>query len=216
MFLNVQDGAGKVLFERSKDINFKHNFAELTSLKDRSFQLQTSLSVTAEREAHKLSLLAVDNFSGKIGRSEQDIRAPDFTTAELCMSDILLSPQATPERKDEFQAISPASGSLAREIRRGFRPEEELNVYSEVYNLVLDEAKGLNDLAIEYSFLKDGKPLVWIPRQNSDPSGEKDCRVHTAFRLKNFEPGSYSLEVKATYGNSGKSLTKGIEFTIIH
>lgn len=215
LFLNVQDNAGNVLFERNKDINFKHSLSELASLKDKSFQLQTSLSVTAAPEAHKLCLLAVDNFSGKIGTSEQVIRAPNFNTTELCLSDILLSPQATTERKSERQEIPPASESPAREIRRSFRAEEELHVYFEVYNLALDETKGQNDLAAEYSFLKNGKSLVRIPRQDIKPSGDRDCRVHTAFRLKNFEPGSYTLEVKATDGNSGKSLTKGVEFTII-
>ncbi|MDH7513088.1 MAG: GWxTD domain-containing protein [Clostridiales bacterium] len=216
LVLSVQDTTGSVLFEKSKDINFKHNLSELTSLTDNSFQLQTSLSVTAESEGHKLCVLAVDNFSGKIGTSEQEIRAPNFNTTELCLSDILLFPQANPERKSERQETTPALETPAREIRRTFRAEEELSVYFEVYNLGLDETKGQNDLAIEYSFLAKGKSLVRIPRQHMDPSREKDCRVHSAFRLKNFELGSYTLEVTVIDGCSGKSLTKGVEFTIIH
>jgi len=215
LLLNIQNSAGQVLFEKSKDINSKHTLAEWNSLKDESFQLQTSLSLSLEPETYKLQLLAVDNYSGKVGYAQQVIHLPDFKTAELCLSDFLLSPQANEERKSEPQENSQTPERPFREIRRTFRPGEELNIYFEVYNLTLDEGKELNDLNVEYSFLKDGKSLVRVPRKKMNPSKEKDCRVQTSFRLKNFEPGPYTLEVKIIDGHSGQSLTKGVEFIVI-
>jgi GWxTD domain-containing protein len=215
LLLNIKNSAGQVLFEKSKDLNSKHSLAEWNSLKDESFQLQTSLSLSLEPETYKLQLLAVDNYSGKVGLAQQVIRLPDFNTTELCLSDFLLSPQTNEERKSEPQEASQPPERPFREIRRAFRPGEELNIYFEVYNLTFPEGKEFNDLNVEYSFLKDGKSLVRVPRKKMNPSNEKDCRVQTSFRLKNFEPGSYTLEVKIIDGYSGQSLTKGIEFIVI-
>ena len=100
------------------------------------------------------------------------------------------------------------------EISHTFRSNEELNIYFEVYNLSLNPSTGMNDFRVEYFFLQNQKLLAHIPYPTAEPSTEKDCRVQTSFRLKNFKPGEYILRVNVTDSNSGKTASKEAQFII--
>jgi len=206
--MNVKNNLGQVVLERSKDINFKYTLAELNSLKDKIFQVQTSF--TLEPETYKLQLLVIDNFSGKIGTFEQSIQVPRFGSEELKLSDIILSRKGADEKE-----VGQTEEKRFSELSRVFRFDEELNLYLEVYNLALNRETGLNDLSVEYSFLQNGKLVVHVPSPKTNPTSEKDCRVQTSFRLKNLKPGEYTLQAKVIDGNSGKSQTKEVPFTVI-
>jgi len=210
LVVNVSNKLGQIIYERSKDINFNHTLAELESLKDKTVQAQTAMSV--EIDAHKIHLLVLDNFSGKVGTSHQEISVPTFSREELNLSDIIL----TPEKKAEKEEAALVEEKTFAVITSKFQPGEEMNVYIEVYNLILNPDTGLNSFTVEYSFLQDGKLLVKAPSPRAEPTAEKDCRVQTSFRLKNFKPGEFILRVKVVDLNSGKIKAKEIPFTVTH
>lgn len=210
LMVNVSNELGQIIYERSKDINFKHTPTELESVKDKTFQAQTSMSF--EPDAHKIHLLILDNFSGKVGTYHQEISVPKFTKEELSLSDIILSSQ----KKAEKQEATLIEEKTFAGITSKFHPGEELNVYFEVYNLILNPETGLNSFALEYSFLQDGNLLIKIPSPPPEPNSEKDCRIQTSFKLKNFESGEYILRINVTDLNSGKIQTKETLFTVTH
>lgn len=138
LIINVSNKLGSVVYERSKDISFKHTAAELNTLKDRKFQLQTSLSLVPED--YNIHFLILDNFSGKIGTLHQELHAPDFRDDELRISDIILTSKSNSEQKQ-----SPTTEKrIGTEFTKVFHPGKEMNVYVELYNLHLDPVKGLN------------------------------------------------------------------------
>jgi len=98
--------------------------------------------------------------------------------------------------------------------RKGYihQSAQELNTFFEAYNLFLNPVTGLNDFDVEYLFLHNEKLPGQVPSAKSRPTAEKDCLVQTTLRLKNFKPEEYILQVKVTDSNSGKSLTKEIQF----
>ncbi len=208
--VNVSNELGQIIYERSKDINFKHTPAELEAVKDKTVQAQTAMSF--EEDADKIHLLVLDNFSGKVGTSHQEISVPKFTSEELSLSDIILISR---EKAEKEEATLFEEKTFAG-ITSKFHPGEELNVYIEVYNLILNPETGLNSFTVEYSFLRDGNLLVKAPSPPAEPTAEKDCRVQTSFKLKNFKPGEYTLQVKVVDLNSGKIKTKEIPFTVTH
>ncbi len=208
LLINVSNSLGQIIFEWSKDINFKHTLRELNSLKDETYQIQTSLSL--EPEAYKMHLLILDNFSGKIGTLHQEFSVPKFSIEDLSMSDIILSF----EKKTEKREASLTEEKMLKEISHIFRPDEELNVYFEVYNLSLSPETGFNNFRTEYLFLHNGKLLTHIPSPPAEPTAERDCRVQTSFRLKNFKPGEYILRVKVGDSNSGNKVIKEIQFFV--
>jgi GWxTD domain-containing protein len=214
LLLQVQNDAGQALFEKSRDIDPRFTSAEWDSLKDGSFELQTSLSLSLQPGTYRLQLLVVDNTGGKAGRAQQSILLPDFQTPDLSLSDVLLSAQTEDARRGKAQDVPQTPERPLLDIRRAFRPGEEMEVYFEIYNLTLSGDKGLNDLTVEYVFVRDGQALVRVPPERMAPANEKDCRVQTSFRLKNFEPGPYTLEVKVTDGRTGQSRTKAVAFSV--
>lgn len=214
LLVNVSNNLGQIIFEKSKDVNFKHPLTEMNSLKDKTFRLQTSFSL--EPDAHKIHLVVLDNFSGKVGTTHQEISFPKFDTSEMSLSDIILFSKTDEdeERKTVRRESSLVEDKIFSEITKVFQSGQELNTYFEIYNLSLNPVTGLNDFDVEYLFLHNGKLVGKIPSPKSSPTAEKDCLVQTTLRLKNFKPGEYILQAKVTDSNSGESLTKEIKFKV--
>lgn len=206
--INISDKLGQIIHQRSKDINFNHSQAELNLLNDKSFQMQTFLSL--EPEAYKIHLLVSDNFSGKIGTLHQEISVPVFGRDELALSDIILSHKAyiPDSKKGNF-------GRIFSEVNNIFSSDQELNLYFEIYNLSLSPDTGLNDFSIECFFFHDKDLITHIPSTKTSPTAQNDCRVQTSFRPRNYKPGQYTLQAKVIDRISGKSTTKGVQFIII-
>ena len=211
--VNVSDTLGQVVFEASKDLNFKKTATELAGLLDSSFRFQAALSL--EPGDFRLHLLILDNYSGKIGTSHQPVSVPYLSADGPAMSDIILSaevfrPEGRPEgeREDLGAAVSRAN------TERVFRAGDEMSVFFEVYNLSLNETTGLNKVKAEYVFIQAGKTLTRMPAPPIEPSAQKDCRIRTSFRLKNFEPGDYVLRAAVSDENSGQAVSREITFSV--
>jgi len=210
LLTTVSDKLGRVVCERSRDVNLKHTPSELEALKDKTFKVQTSL--TLEPESYRLHFLILDNFSGKVGTLHQELHVPSFSSEELLASDIILSSKKeSPERRP-----GTSEEKISVEFAQAFQPGEEMDVHFEIYNLSLNPATGKNDIKVEYFFFQNEKLLAQIPSPAADPSSEKDCKVQTSFRLKNFKPGEYILRVKLTDSNAGKEVTREARFLVSH
>jgi GWxTD domain-containing protein len=211
--VNVSNSLGQVVFEASKDLNFKKTATDLAGLLDKSFRFETSFSL--EPGEYRLHLLILDNYSGKIGSSHQAFSVPNFSGEGLEMSDIVLSSENVPE------GVLPANaaGELAEVVRRAdpqrtFESGDEMSVYFEAYGLSLEAASGLNNVRIEYVFLQAGQVLARNAAPPAERSAQKDCRVRTSFRLKNFKPGEYVLRATVADENSRRSVSREVSFTI--
>jgi len=212
--INVSNSLGQVVFEASKDLNFRKAATELAGLLDTPFRFHTSFSL--EPGEYRVHLLVLDNYSGKVGTSHQPVSIPDFSADGPAMSDIILS-------KEEVQAESRPGGQgeglgkavLRADIEKIFRVGDGMSLYFEVYNLSLGEASGMNKLRAEYAFIQAGKVVARLPAPPIAPSAQKDCQIRTSFRLKNFEPGEYVLRAAVTDENSGQSVSRDIPFTIV-
>jgi len=211
--VNVSDSLGHVVFEASKDLNFKKTATELAGLLGTPFRFLTSLSL--EPGDYRLHLLVLDNYSGKIGTSHQPVSVPDLSADGPAMSDIVLSTeeaqtggQSEGKTEDLGTAVSRAN------TERVFRAGDEMSVFFEVYNLILNETTGLNKVKAEYVFIQAGKTMARIPAPPIEPSAQKDCRIRTSFRLTNFQPGDYVLRAAVTDENSGQAVSREMSFSI--
>lgn len=208
LLITVSDKLGSVVCERSKDINLKHTASELEALKDKTFKVQTSLAL--EPEAYRIHFLILDNFSGKVGTLHRELHVPSFSGEELLASDIILSSK---KESAEWEPGMPEE-KISVEIAQTFQPGEEMDVHLEIYNMSLNPATGKNDIKVEYFFFQNEKLLAQVPSPAAEPSSEKDCRVQTSFRLKNFKPGEYILRVKIRDSSSGKEVTREARFAV--
>jgi GWxTD domain-containing protein len=211
--INVSNSLGQVVFEASKDINFKKAATELAGVQDGSFRFQTSFSL--EPGDYRLHLLVLDNYSGKVGTSHEPVLVPDLSADGPAMSDLILSTEdALPEEASAGEEKGLGAEVLRANAARTFRAGDEMGVFFEVYNLGRSETTGLNKFQAEYAFIQAGKTLARIEAPPIEPSAQSDCRIRTSFRLKNFEPGDYILRAAVTDENLGQGVSREIPFTI--
>ena len=215
LMLNLRNKLGQTLFQKSRDINFNHSPTELPSLENEIHKIQTVLFL--EPGDYKIHLLVLDNFSGKIGNSQQDISVRKFGKDGLALSDIILSRGKSEAmgKKPEIEEGTLFKREIFLDISKIFKSGEELNIYFEIYNLSLKRETGLKNFKVEYFFLRNGKLLVQVPYPKSDQTNQKDRRVQTFLKLRNIKPGEYVLKVNVTDENLRKSASKEIQFQII-
>ena len=214
LILNISNPLGQLILEKSKNVDFQKPLPENTAPADRNCRLLTSLVLEPAR--YRLHLLILDNFSGKVGTFHEDITVPNFEAGDLALSTIILSSVSPPA---EEQPGGGAQGAVSEErlfseAGRIFHPGMELNVYCEAYNLAVDQESKVNNFNVEFFFLQAGKVLAQIAVPPNAPNAQTDCRIQTSFKLKNFRPGAYVLQVKVTDRLSGKSQTQEAPFTI--
>jgi GWxTD domain-containing protein len=204
LIINVSDTLGRMIFEKSRALNFRRAGPGAASAPQKAFNVETALEL--EPGPYKLHLLLLDNFSGKVGTVHEDLTVPSFGGQELALSSLLLSAGAA----EAFPNDEEGRPSDLAETRAGrvFLRGEELTVAFEVYNLSLNPTTGQNKLRAEYTFLQGGSPLVQVPSAAIKPTGEKDCRVRISFRLKNFKPAEYVFRVQVTDEGTGKSVIR--------
>lgn len=210
LVLSISDPLGQLVFEKSRDLNFRKADSEAGSAPVEALDVETAVELDPGR--YKLHLLLLDNFSGKIGTVHEELDVPSFEGEGLALSSVLLSSGA-PEGARNGEGDRPGERTEAR-AGRVFRSGEEMDVYFEVYNLSLDRATGQNKFRAEYSFLQGGAPLTQAPSPAITPTAEKDCRVRISLLLKNFKPGEYVLGVKVIDELSGKFQIREAPLTV--
>ncbi|MEW5900705.1 MAG: GWxTD domain-containing protein [Acidobacteriota bacterium] len=198
LLVNISDRLGQVIFERSRDVRFKHTREEFKTLKEQMLQVQTSLSL--EPADYRIHVLVLDNISGKVGSLHRDFSAPLYGGEGLTLSDIILSA--------EGQTEGLSGGMTEAEANHTFKTGGEMTVFFEIYGLALDPATGRNKFNVEYQFLQDGKKLAEVAPSSGESTVERDCRVKTTLRLRNFAAGEFVLRVKVTDSVSGKEAAK--------
>ncbi len=212
--VNVTDKSRSLVMDKSKDFNFKRPPAEVVALKDGTFDLRYSLQL--KPASYRLHLVILDNFSGKTGIYSQDFAVPDFG-GELSLSDITLSAEgggSPAERTNEFKralGVEPRVSGFGRVFKVG----EEMNAKFEIYNLFLNPQTGRNALQVEYFFSQNERALAHLPAAQTEATAGRDCLAQTSFRLKNFLPGRYLLQAKATDVHSGKTASREAAFIVI-
>jgi GWxTD domain-containing protein len=205
--VNVSDQKGKVILQKSRDINFHFRPEILASIQTGIYRFQTALSLNPGE--YGLQLFILDNFSGKVGRVSQNISVHDFAQEGLVLSDIVLSPAAFETEKSlpQIQVFAESSDT--------FQSGEEMHIYFEIYNLTLSKNSGKNRFQVEYLILQNEKELVRVPHTRIEPSQQKDCQVQTSVMIKNFKPGDYVLEIRVTDENAASSVTGQTLFKIV-
>ncbi len=96
----------------------------------------------------------------------------------------------------------------------GFQAGEELEATFEIHSLSLDPRTGLNAFQVEYSFYQDDAMVASPPASRTEATADRDCRVRTSLRLKNFKPGRYRLRATVRDLMSGKTASREAVFVV--
>ena len=94
----------------------------------------------------------------------------------------------------------------------GFQAGEELEATFEIRHLLLDPQTGRTAFQVEYSFYQDDALVASLPTSRMEATADRDCRVRTSLRLKNFKPGRYRLRATVRDLMSGKTASREAVF----
>jgi GWxTD domain-containing protein len=209
LMIIVSNHLGQIISERSKDFNFKLPSTGADTSTEKTHQAQMALEL--EPDAKNIHVLVLDNFSGKIGTQHEEISVPTFSEEILSMSDIILSAKRTID-KDEALAIDQ---ELSSQITSTFRVGEEMDFLIEIYGLTLDEISGKHSFTAEYLFLDGDKVFARIPYAEESATAEKNVRIQSTLKLKNFKSGDYELRFRVVDNLSGKEAVMNTHFRVI-
>lgn len=210
LMIIVSNHLGQIVQERTKDFNFRLPSSDSDPSAEKTHQAQIALEL--DPEAKKIHLLVLDNFSGKIGTRHEEISIPPFNEGILSMSDIVLSAK----RKIDIDVTFAKDRETSSQITSTFKVGEEMDVLVEIYGLALDAISGNHNFAAEYLFLDGDKVIAQIPYAETSATAEKDVRIQSTLKLKNFKPGDYELRFRVADNVSGNEATKNTHFRVIH
>jgi hypothetical protein len=171
--------------------------------------------------------------TGPVGLLRHEITVPDFNTADLRISSVILAQSVEP-----LSAALPADQQEANPYVFGpmrivpsldgrFSKSGELSVIFWIYG-VKDAASGKPDVVVDYNFhqrLAEGEkyfnktapqPLnaETLPPQFSIAAGHQ-LPGSLVIPLSSFPAGDYRLEIKVTDKPSGNQLTQSVNFTVL-
>jgi hypothetical protein len=168
----------------------------------------------------------------KIGMLRKTITVPDYTTAELKTSSVLLAsnvePVTTPLSAQEQEANPYVFGpmKITPSPDGKYAKSGELQVIFWIYG-AMEAAAGKPDVTVEFNFhqkLPEGEKYFnktqpqtlngqTLPAEFSLAAGHQ-LPGSLIIPLASFPEGAYRLEIKVTDKASGKSLTENVNFSV--
>jgi hypothetical protein len=155
---------------------------------------------------------------GKVGSVFQDVVVPDFSGADLIVSDVILTSieatagTATARADEQLKALLPGPATTDR----SFSQEDEISLFADVYD---NETKRPHKVDITTSVLStDGTALFKTEdeRDSAELAGRPGGYGHAAtVPLQNMPPGLYVLRIEARSRlKSDEPVVKEIPFRV--
>jgi GWxTD domain-containing protein len=170
---------------------------------------------------YKLNLVAKDVNSGNMATFEEGIHIPKPSETELGTSTLILASKIQPiknllaAQKEQFVI---GDVKVMPNVQRQFKKGDNLNLYLQVYNTAIDQAKLVPSVKVEYEILK-GQDVV---RKIEDTEG-KSVEFFSGQRivlvrsipLSETPAGDYKIKVHVTDNITNKKVTAESNFKII-
>jgi hypothetical protein len=170
---------------------------------------------------------------GKLGLLRQSLTVPDFATADLKTSSVLLAKAVEMLQAPLAPAQQEANPYVFGQMRivpavdAKFAKSGEFQLFFWIYGAQA-AASGKPDVTVEYNFhqrLAEGEKYfnktqpqelnaASLPPEFSLAAGHQ-LYTNLAIPLASFPVGDYRLEIKITDKPSGKSLTQNVNFTVL-
>ncbi len=204
LMLNISNNLGQKIFEKIQNFNFQSEIKEKSLKGIQIYSIPIIINIPPGE--YGFHVLALDNFSGKIGTFHKKVFSPDFRDEKLALSNIFLFSPALDQEKGPTKY---------RYLSNEFKPDEEITLELEVYNVQLNPETKIGDLTVKLLFFKENKLITSSPPLEYKLLNSTDAQIRTSLRLHNFEPGNYRLRVEVEDKIASLSCLKEIELKIV-
>ncbi len=169
---------------------------------------------------YKLTFVAKDLNSAKIGTKDILLAAPDYSEEGLLASSLILAHGVSFTDADKDDSIDPfviGNLKLLQNAKMRFSRDSSLGVYVEIYGMSVDQAsmRPLLDVHFEFLLSKNGSSL---PQLTDIPkAGGFDGQKYVLVKkldLKGLDPGYYTLKMIGTDRLTGKRVERSARLLV--
>jgi GWxTD domain-containing protein len=160
---------------------------------------------------YKIDLVVRDVNSGKTGVIKQGFVVPKYNEGELAHSTLILASRIEPlNGKLPTGQFVLGSLKVIPNATAEYKPDQNLGVYMQVYNVQIDQATLRPSVDIEYVITQRDKEVLRIKEDGKNSMSTINSQQITLARsipLKDLKPGSYDVTIVVTDNVAGKSVT---------
>ncbi|MBI1764297.1 MAG: GWxTD domain-containing protein [Acidobacteria bacterium] len=160
---------------------------------------------------YKIDLVVRDVNSGKTGILKQGFVVPKYNEGELAHSTMILASRIEPlNGKLPTGMFVLGALKVMPAATPEFKPDQNLGLYMQVYNVQIDQATLRPSVEIEYVITQKDKEVLRVKEDGKTGLSTINSQQITLARsipLKGFKPGSYDVAITITDNVAGKSLT---------
>jgi GWxTD domain-containing protein len=154
-----------------------------------------------------LHLEVQDAATGDAAKIEQPLDVPDFENGQLAHSSLVLTAHAQPDSAPGKVQSQPAFDA-------GFRRDQRIGIYLQVYNLSLDAPSQLRRVSVEYLILQ-GDAVVFRQQETLAEGDAAKLTLTKIISLAAVPPGEYVLKVRVTDEVRQQSVEPQAKFRVI-
>jgi GWxTD domain-containing protein len=169
---------------------------------------------------YRLNIVAKDTVGNTVNNYEQALVVPHYDEDQLASSSIILADELerVPTNSIGTGQFVIRSSKVRPRVNNTFKQSETMGIYTEFYNLGMDQKTKKPEGTIEYDVVNtaNSKTVASVTDdikniQNASPflvTAEKQIK------LKGLAPGKYKLVLKVTDTLKNQSITPSAEFTV--
>jgi GWxTD domain-containing protein len=204
-------------------------FEEVVSSDIASSLLQESIksssiyqkSIPLPPGTYRLNLVVKDVVGGNMTNYEMALNVPRYEEEKLAMSSIVLADviEKVPTKQIGTGQFVIGSSKVRPRVGESFKRDETLGLYVQFYNFTPDEKTAKPNATVEYEVTKNGsneKVLTFTEEvAKVEGSSAQQYTVEKLLKLKDFEPGEYTLRMKVTDKFNNATLSPTATFKVI-
>ncbi|MBV8550374.1 MAG: GWxTD domain-containing protein [Acidobacteriaceae bacterium] len=170
---------------------------------------------------YRLNIVAKDTVGNTVNNFECALNVPHYDEDQLGASSVILADQLerVPTNSIGAGQFVIRSSKVRPRVNDVFKQDEAMGIYTEFYNLGMDEKTKKPEGTIEYDIVNvaDNKTVLSYTEdiakiQNASPFL---VTVEKKLPLKTLAPGKYKLELKLTDKLKNQTLSPSADFTVI-
>ena len=168
---------------------------------------------------YRLNIVAKDTVGNTMNTYELALNVPHYEEDQLASSSVILADQLerVPTNSIGTGQFVIRSSKVRPRIANVFKQDETMGIYTEFYNLGMDEKTKKPEGKIEYEVIDSDNKVVMS--QTEDVSGIQNASpflvtVEKKVSLKSLPPGRYTLKLKMDDKLKNQSVTPSAQFTV--
>jgi hypothetical protein len=168
---------------------------------------------------YRLNIVAKDTVGNTMNTYEMALNVPHYEEDQLASSSVILADQLerVPTNSIGTGQFVIRSSKVRPRIANVFKQDETMGIYTEFYNLGMDEKTKKPEGKIEYEVIDSDNKVVMS--QSEDVSGIQNASpflvtVEKKVSLKSLPPGRYTIKLKMDDKLKNQSVTPSAQFTV--